>query len=65
MAGVFPEPRIASLLVVRMGDLLETPEGEEDVREGLESSAGEEGGVTGEQYQRQEAEREPRSELSG
>ncbi len=49
MAGVFPEPPISPLLVVRIGGLLETPEGEEDISEGLESSAEGEGTVTGEQ----------------
>ena len=44
---------------------LEILEDEEDIREGLEALADEEGTVTWEQYQRQRAEREPQSELSG
>ncbi len=44
---------------------LEILEDEEDTREGLKALADEEGTVTWEQYQRQRAEREPQSELSG
>ncbi len=65
MAGVFPEPRISALMVAKIGDLLGMLEDEEDVHEGLRALADEEGGVTGEQYQRQKAEREPKGELSG
>ena len=44
---------------------LEILEDEEDIREGLKALADEGGTITWEQYQRQRAEREPRSELSG
>ena len=44
---------------------LEILEDEEDIHEGLKALAGEEGTVTWEQYQRQRAEQERRSELSG
>ncbi len=44
---------------------LEILEDEQDIREGLEALADEEGTVTWEQYQRQRAEREHRSELPG
>ena len=44
---------------------LEILEDEEDIREGLRALANEEGTITWEQYQRQRAEREPLSELSG
>ena len=44
---------------------LEILEDEEDIREGLEALADEEGTITWEQYQRQRAERESPGELSG
>ena len=59
MAGVFPEPEISPLLVVRIGGLPETVEGEENIPEESKALAGEEGTVAGEQ-QRQEEEQEPR-----
>ncbi len=43
---------------------LEILEDEEDIREGLDALADEEGTMTWEQYQRQRMEREPQSELS-
>jgi predicted DNA-binding protein len=44
---------------------LEILEDEEDIREGLEALADDENTITWEEYQRQRAEREPGSELSG
>jgi len=44
---------------------LEILEDEQDLREGLKALANEAGTITWEQYQRQRAEREPRSELPG
>ena len=44
---------------------LEILEDEEDIQEGLKALADEAGTITWERYQRQRAEREPRSELSG
>ena len=44
---------------------LEILEDEEDIREGLEALADEEGTITWEQYQRRRVEREPRGELPG
>ena len=44
---------------------LEILEDEEDIREGFQSLADDEGTITWEQYQRQRAEREPRGELPG
>lgn len=58
MAGVFPEPRISPLLVVRIGDLLETPEGEEDINGESTALVGEEGATAGEQRLGEEQESE-------
>ena len=65
MAVIFLKPRISPLLADRIRALLEASEDEEDIREGLEALADEEGTITWEQYQHQRAERELQGELSG
>lgn len=66
MAVIFLKPRISPLMSGRIGDLLlGILENEEDIHEGLKALADKKGTVTWVQYQRQRAEREPQSELSG